>query len=53
MPAVTGILLDSFPGAAGYRYLFLLTAVTCAIGLVASIIIHRWHGQSGRRAQRL
>jgi predicted MFS family arabinose efflux permease len=46
MPAVTGILLDSFPGVTGYRYLFLLTAVTCAIGLVASIVIHRWHGRS-------
>lgn len=46
MPTVTGVLLDSFPGVTGYRYLFLLTAVTCAIGLVASILIHRWHSQS-------
>jgi predicted MFS family arabinose efflux permease len=46
MPAVTGILLDSFPGVTGYRYLFLLTAVTCAVGLAASIVIHRWHGRS-------
>jgi len=43
MPTVTGVLLDRFPGIAGYRYLFLLTALTCAIGLVASIVIHRWH----------
>ena len=46
MPAVTGILLDSFPGVTGYRYLFLLTAATCAVGLTASIVIHRWHGRS-------
>ena len=41
MPTVTGILLDKFPGVTGYRYLFLLTAATCAIGLVASILIDR------------
>ena len=46
MPAVTGMLLDRFPGAAGYRYLFLLTAITCAVGLVASLIIHHGHGRS-------
>jgi hypothetical protein len=49
MPTVTGILLDRFPGVAGYRYLFLLTAVTCVVGLVASIAIHRWHLQPGTR----
>jgi len=43
MPTVTGVLLDRFPGVTGYRYLFLLTAATCAVGLVASIVIHRWH----------
>ena len=46
MPTVTGVLLDSFPGVTGYRYLFLLTAATCAVGLVASIVIHRRHSQS-------
>ena len=33
MPTVTGMLLDNFPGVTGYRYLFLLTALTCAVGL--------------------
>lgn len=46
MPAVTGMLLDRFPGAGGFRYLFLLTAVTCAVGLAASMFIHRWHAKS-------
>lgn len=45
MPTVTGLMLDNFPGVTGYRYLFLLTAVTCAIGLMASIAIHRRHLQ--------
>jgi predicted MFS family arabinose efflux permease len=43
MPTVTGVLLDSFPGVTGYRYLFLMTAITCAIGLAASVLIHRRH----------
>jgi predicted MFS family arabinose efflux permease len=41
MPTVTGVLLDNFPGVTGYRYLFLLTAATCAVGLVSSILIDR------------
>lgn len=43
MPTVTGVLLDTYPGVTGYRYLFLLTAATCAVGLVASILINRQH----------
>jgi predicted MFS family arabinose efflux permease len=45
MPTVTGLLLDNFPGITGYRYLFLLTAATCAVGLIASIAIHRRHAK--------
>ena len=41
MPTVTGILLDNYPGVTGYRYLFLLTAATCAVGLASSIVIDR------------
>jgi len=51
MPTVTGVLLDNFPGVAGYRYLFLLTAATCAVGLVASILIHRRHAQPNSGGQ--
>jgi len=49
MPTVTGVLLDSFPGVTGYRYLFLLTAATCAVGLVASVLIHRQHALPNTR----
>ncbi|NOR66541.1 MAG: MFS transporter, partial [Woeseiaceae bacterium] len=40
MPLLGGILLDNFPGAAGYRYFFLTTAAICGIGLVASLLIY-------------
>lgn len=39
MPMVGGLLLDEFPGLAGYRYLFLFTAAVCAVGLLAAAII--------------
>jgi MFS family permease len=40
MPLLGGILLDNFPGAAGYRYFFLTTAAICGLGLVASLLIY-------------
>ena len=40
MPVIGGVLLDSFPGAPGYRYLYLLTAAICGIGLVAALVIY-------------
>lgn len=40
MPLLGGILLDTFPGATGYRYFFLTTAAICGIGLAASLIIY-------------
>ena len=40
MPLLGGILLDNFPGAAGYRYFFLTTAAICGVGLVASLLIY-------------
>jgi predicted MFS family arabinose efflux permease len=49
MPTVTGVLLDTFPGVTGYRYLFLLTAATCAVGLVASMLINRQHALPNTR----
>lgn len=40
MPLLGGVLLDRFPGAAGYRYFFLTTAAICTVGLIASLIIY-------------
>lgn len=40
MPLLGGILLDNFPGAAGYRYFFLTTAAICGVGLLASLLIY-------------
>ena len=41
MPLLGGVLLDNYPGAAGYRYFFLTTAAICAVGLIASVTISR------------
>ena len=40
MPLLSGMLRDNYPGAEGYRYLFLITAVMCAVGLIASLTIY-------------
>jgi len=40
MPLLGGVLLDNFPGAAGYRYFFLTTAAICVVGLVATLVIY-------------
>ena len=40
MPLLSGALRDTYPGAEGYRYLFLITAVMCAFGLIASVTIY-------------
>ncbi len=40
MPLLGGILLDNFPGAAGYRYFFLSTAAICVVGLVATLVMY-------------
>ncbi len=40
MPLLSGALRDNFPGAEGYRYLFLSTAGICALGLIASMTIY-------------
>ena len=34
MPLLSGALRDAYPGAEGYRYLFLSTAGMCAAGLI-------------------
>jgi MFS family permease len=40
MPLLSGALRDAFPGAEGYRYLFLSTAGICALGLIAALTIY-------------
>jgi MFS family permease len=40
MPLLSGALRDAYPGAEGYRYLFLITAGICAAGLIASLTIY-------------
>ena len=40
MPLLGGVLLDNFPGAAGYRYFFLTTAAICVVGLAATLLIY-------------
>ena len=41
MPLIGGMLIDTFPGSAGYRYFFLATAGICAVGLMAALSILR------------
>ncbi len=40
MPLLGGVLLDTYPGVEGYRYFYLVTAVICALGLCASLLIY-------------
>jgi predicted MFS family arabinose efflux permease len=40
MPLLSGVLRDAYPGAEGYRYLFLITAGLSAAGLIASLAIY-------------
>jgi nitrate/nitrite transporter NarK len=41
MPVLGGALLDRYPGAPGYRYLFLFVTGMCVLGLLATLIIMR------------
>ena len=41
MPVLGGALLDRYPGAAGYRYLFLFVTGMCVLGLLATLTITR------------
>jgi len=41
MPLLGGALLDRYPGAPGYRFLFLFVAVLCVLGLLAALLIMR------------
>ena len=39
MPILGGILLDSYPGALGYRYFFIFISGLCILGLLAALLI--------------
>jgi nitrate/nitrite transporter NarK len=41
MPLLGGALLDRYPGAPGYRYLFLFVTGMCVLGLLAALMIMR------------
>jgi nitrate/nitrite transporter NarK len=41
MPLLGGILIDRFPGPEGYRLFFFMVAGICAVGLAATLILHR------------
>jgi len=40
MPIFFGVITDSYPGADGYRYFYLVTSGFCAAGLVAATTIY-------------
>ena len=46
---VWGLLLDTFPGDAGYRYLFTTLAAIGISGAVAAIFLRRRMGDEGLR----
>ena len=46
MPTLGGMVLDAYPGAAGYQYLFLFVFFLSLVGLVAAYIIYRKFQQS-------
>ena len=47
MPLLGGVLLDTFPGATGYRYFFFTTSGICAVGFAASLIIYLKYVKGG------
>ena len=40
MPLLGGMLLDAFPGDAGHRYFYYMTAAISVVGLLASVVIY-------------
>jgi MFS family permease len=52
MPMVGGVLLDRYPGAPGYRLLFLFIAGLCLLGfLSATVILRKYARGKSRTAQ--
>ena len=45
MPLVGGVLLDKYPGAAGYKYFFLFIVILSFFGLLSALAIHRMGGR--------
>jgi sugar phosphate permease len=41
MPTLGGMILDAYPGASGYQYLFLCISFSSLIGVVAAYVIYR------------
>jgi len=41
MPTLGGIILDAYPGAFGYQYLFLIVSFFSLIGLIAAYVIYQ------------
>ncbi|MDE0743999.1 MAG: MFS transporter [Woeseiaceae bacterium] len=41
MPTLGGIILDAYPGASGYQYLFLIVSFFSLIGLIAAYVIYQ------------
>ena len=39
MPEIFGYLLDTYPGAEGYRYFYFVIAGICAVGFIAAMTI--------------
>jgi sugar phosphate permease len=40
-PVISGLILDAYPGAAGFQVLFSMIGGLCFLGLVAAILIYR------------
>ena len=49
MPILGGVLLDRYPGASGYRYVFLFVTGVCLLGLLAALIIMRQSAKQQRK----
>ena len=47
VPLVGGVILDAYPGEAGYRHFFGLNAIVCGVGLAAALFLVR--RASGRK----
>ncbi len=53
MPVLGGALLDRYPGAPGYRYLFLFVTGMCVLGLLATLIIMRQSAKQQRKTDEI
>jgi nitrate/nitrite transporter NarK len=49
MPVLTGALLDNYPGAQGYKILFLFITTMCVLGLLASLLVKKAPQKKGTR----